>query len=168
MIRLWLAVLAVMTIGCDDHKILSGQWFSEEPMPLYYFQNDGQVTSPVYVELTLGHYGKDVVGIVRYYNKAVQLPGNLRQCDGAQVPQECSCNEVMGDYHIKKQRFRFYLDPFCADSGGDLVEMVLVDDDTLRWTVPAQDGQSPEQVYFERVLEEKALTKSHKLCAACQ
>ena len=164
MLRNAFVILLILMAGCDSHKVLSGQWLAEDPMPLTYFEPDGNVSTPVYVELTLGHYGNEVVGIARYYTKAIALPENLRQCDDTMMSLACQCTEVSGDYHLDKERFRFYLDPYCSGNT-KLVELVLDDDDLLVWKL---DNAGSKEIEFRRVLEEKALTKSHKTCAPCE
>ena len=151
-------------LGCNESQVLSGQWFSADPMPLTYFHHDGDVQTPYYLELNLGHYGSEVVGVARYFTKHDQHALNWPACH-AELPG-CRCNEVVGNYNMEKKRLRLYLDPYCSGTVR-LLELHLEQDDEMVWKVPKDETNIAKTVVFDRTLEESGLTAKHKACEPC-
>jgi len=162
--RIFSVVLILGLLGCNESQVLSGQWFSEDPMPLTYFEHDGQVQTPYYLELNLGHYGSEVVGVARYFTKPDQHHLNWPACN-KELPG-CRCNEVVGNYNMVKKRLRLYLDPYCSGMV-KLLELALEEDDEMVWKVPTDETNITKTVVFERMLEENGLTAKQKACEPC-
>ena len=162
--RILSLVVIVGLLGCNESQVLSGQWFSDDPMPMTYFNHDGQIQTPYYLELNLGHYGSEVVGVVRYFTKNDQPHLNWPACN-KEFPG-CRCNEVVGNYNMEMKRLRLYLDPYCSGSV-KLLELFLQGDDEMEWQVPTDGTNIAKTVAFKRMLNEGEVTDEQKICTPC-
>jgi|GEM_PF-4214704 hypothetical protein len=162
--RILFVGLILGLFGCNESQVLSGQWFSTDPMPLTYFHHNGDVETPYYLELTLGHYGSEVVGVARYFTKHDQHELNWPACN--KEISGCRCNEVVGNYSMEMKRLRLYMDPYCSGSVKRL-ELFLQGDDKMEWQVPTDDTNIAKTVVFERTLDESGLTSTQKTCVPC-
>ena len=166
------ALLAAIagTAGCTDDRVLSGQWQTSERVvdPLGILLNPCEGRGPgclpgAFVQFNLGHYGRDVVGTLRFLGGTDLVPDPavaLRQCGAT---NGCDCQRITGVYDAEGKRFEFFL-PTCADPVTDpsrtrqLVTLRLLDNDTLEWEV---NGQA---IRVLRAKEEKSLTVEDKAC----
>jgi len=151
--------------GCDQDIFLSGKWSTvsfedQEAAALGTFMGckPGLTDCPAYLELSLGHYGEDVVGWFRLWEDEKVAP--------AQVPCECACQEVNGTY--SNDTLVFYLDN-CAGDGQLRVELRRQSSTELLGEIASHPlGTNPLTVALEKTHEEGQLTSRDKAeCPPC-
>lgn len=178
MMRLTLALLAAVVLlsRCDADNFLSGQWFSRQEM------TDGQGLlvpnvpangTGAWVELNLGHYGGDVVGVIRFYTSPNRLPGDEVPCAGTFLA--CTCEFVDGRYDSDTETMVFKF-PSCerpkpTEPRDELcASLRRVSGDEVAWTMrPCSDASAPPATAsFLRTEPESGLVPDDKACTKCQ
>jgi hypothetical protein len=158
---LW-SLLLSLTACTPESRILFGKWQSHDGI-VGLVDPDGQaLVLPGGVELVLGHYGRDVVGVVRFYAEQFapdDVWGDLT------VPRaaDCPCSVIQGgQYDDEARRVIFTVSqtdgcpPAAALSppAGKpalVFTLTLTDDDTLSGTVQYQGKDTKRQsIAFER------------------
>ncbi|MFT5430475.1 MAG: hypothetical protein ACI9OJ_001149 [Myxococcota bacterium] len=176
-----LALMAGTLLGCDQDIFLSGKWFTTEtesadeataaaigrelgcvaPLPATG-EPDPCAT---YMELSLGHFGEDVVGWLRLWEdeRAFTVPANL--------PCECACQQVDGNY--RPDSLVFSIKSCHVDETGQWtpkvirVEMGRQGSGEIRWSFDASD--SAMRITLTKTHDEGQLTATDKAeCAACE
>ena len=175
MIRLVLALLAAvpMLSRCDADSYLSGQWFSSVDMADQLgVAKSGQ---GIWVELNLGHYGEEVVGVIRYYKSDDRNPGQVVQCgDREKDPAhkegepalECTCEFLGGVFDSDSETLSFTVHD-CAGKAR-CVSMHRENDSLLTWTMDScGGGGQAKSVTFDRKKDESQLSTNDKACTKC-
>ena len=185
MTRFLVIVWGLATLsGCHDpDSFLSGKWFSDE---LTLQENTGDAAAlaqilgcktencELFIEMNLGHYGQDVVGVLRLYRDENRVSPATCEVEG------CSCRSIRGAYR-GDDVFRFnFLD---CNGCTHMAEIVRDTDDRLVWTISTNDyekrggtgcGNSSTDTEamsvdftMVRLSEESQLTVSDKACDEC-
>jgi hypothetical protein len=176
-----LAMLAGSLLGCDQDIFLSGKWFTTEtetadeataaaigealgcvaPM-LAAGEPDPCAT---YLEMSLGHFGEDVVGWLRLWEdeRAFTVPTNL--------PCGCVCQQVDGNY--RPDSLVFSMKSCHVDETGQWaprlvrVEMTRRGSGEIRWSFDT--FASEMRITLTKTHDEGQLTATDKAeCAACE
>ena len=182
LVRLCIAATALALSGCHDpDSFLSGKWFSEN-LALPEHAGDAAVLGQLmgcqteacelFIEMSLGHYGEDVVGVIRFYRDENRVSVTTCEVEG------CGCRSIRGVYRNDGVlRFNF------VDCSGCLrtAEVVRVTDERLIWTVshsedhldPTSECQAAVRsdasldITLVKLSAESQITVSDKACSEC-
>jgi hypothetical protein len=157
----WL-LLIVLLLGCDADRFLSGQWTSISPVPLSSLGLSASDDLKVHIELNLGHYGQDVVGVVRFVGTAEHNFDTLG-CAALDELPACPCNRVDGTY--KASSGKVYFDLVNCNKGKQRT-VLHREGDQLAGTLEIVDGTL--DIEFEQSATEGELTSSDKACDPCE
>ena len=174
-------LLVWLLMGCHDpDSFLSGKWFTaelttedstamaQEVAALLGCKSDG---CALFVELNLGHYGEDVVGVIRFYRDKDRVSATACDIEG------CGCQSIRGVYR-GDDVFRFTF----RDCAGCLrtAEIQRETDDRIIWKLNNADKQVSMDVEcltptpdisadlpFDRLTSESRLTVADKACDEC-
>jgi hypothetical protein len=156
-------LLIVLTLGCDTDRILSGQWFSVEALPYEYIGG----SEDMYVELNLGHYGREVFGVLRFYTTEVQTTDNRKVCSQESV---CGCQAIQGTYNASRKRFVFSFKPCLpppeATGASQIAIVTLSDTNELIWETKEKENDVAQikKIVLERTKNESQLRSLDKMC----
>jgi len=126
--------------GCHDpDRFLSGKWFTSELANSESGASASEVAQilgcqtddcELFVEMNLGHYGEDVVGVIRFYRDQNRVSPTTCDVEG------CGCRSIRGVYR-EDGMFRFNF----VDCGGCLrtAEVEWETDDRIVWQLSSDD-----------------------------
>lgn len=175
-------IAVLLAAGCDDDSFLGGKW-----VPTQLTAGDGggarafgaflgrcptgdtSEACELFVDFSLGHYGDDVVGVVRYYEN------ESRQREVVCAPDDdvfCSCMSIRGKYNEPK--FDFQLtdchglerNAQMVRKTSDQVELVIFDAPAA--DCPGKPDCTTLRFDLEKTLNEDQLTPRDIACTACQ
>ncbi len=160
-----LALVAAAAAGCTDSRLLTGVYRSSPPAPAPAtpgtIEGVAGLEGDVYVELVLGQYGTDVVGIIRFFS-------NRDFTD--RIGGTCNCRFLTeGRFDGQFLVFAFTNPSPCAAALTDLIHARLAESgggDTLEGPVGKDiDGAVPPPSFrFERITTAGDLGATNKVC----
>jgi len=159
--RYWLVILVVLC-GCDADRFLSGQWTSTAAVELELLGISDSGGQKVNIELNLGHYGQDVVGVSRFVGTEVHNFETLG-CQPVNDLPVCPCNRIDGTYKSSSGKFYFELK---SCSGVDFRTVLHENGDLLEGTIEIASQEI--DIEFEQTASEGELTSSDKSCDSCE
>ncbi len=141
--------------GCDSERFLSGQWFTSQTEA--GFEKKPNATTQRWIELNLGHYGEDVVGIIRFYGD--QNRTITEECASG---SKCTCQQIDGHYDLDAETVYFrFVD---CDGKSRTAAVTRVSSDELSWRI----DDVPQIDRFRRTKSENQLTIDRdKACTQC-
>jgi hypothetical protein len=170
--------------GCHDpDRFLSGKWFTNELSSANSTTTALEVGKilgcqtedcELYIEMNLGHYGEDVVGVIRFYRDENRISPASCAVEG------CDCRSIRGVYR-GDSIFRFtFMD--CAGCTRT-AEVRWETDDRIIWQLSTNDRQGssdascipyPEELDefnielpLGKLNSESQLTVADKACEEC-
>lgn len=169
---------AIGWVACTpESQILTGRWQSREAIgPLATGNNDALLLEHG-MELYLGHYGPDVVGVMRFYEQPFSANDDL----GHNIPPDagCACTWLENGRYRDSRRFTFLLteekNDGCLPDGvhwpGTTTKLQLefelyrVDDDMLAGVVSTIGSVAIAQpIVFVRDPLDTELSGPEKMC----
>lgn len=163
-----MVALVGLTLGCSADNYLSGQWFERVTLDA-----GGQPLPPtngtgLWVELNLGHYGEDVVGVIRFYKSSNRTKNDRIDCNDPEYV--CSCDFVEGRYDSDSEIMAFdFLS--CVEPRVRLCATLKRHSDTeTEWAMrpcdqPTADG---DVATFEQTKPGDQLIFTDKACTKCE
>ena len=130
---LLIGVIWLLSVGCDQDRFLSGQWVLDPgqaidtvPLGCIPGRMDAESGQPIpcekYVELSLGHFGREVVGVLRFYDNEERFDPTRCTADN-----RCACQWIEGRFENDQLQFKLqdcegrrYLTRFAVDSSSEL------------------------------------------------
>jgi len=156
-VRILMLLSLVALCSCDSDRFLSGQWTTVEA------SDDLAKDLDLHIELNLGHFGSDVVGVVRFVTTEKYQFTSL-SCDATDNLPVCPCSRLNGTY--KSNRETLYME--LVDCDGKERDLVLHEGGAgLKGTLETAGGQMLD-VEFEETKSERQLTTSDRSCDECQ
>jgi len=168
--------------ACEDDSFLGGKWVpssvtageSGGARALGAFLKrcptaDGNEACELFVDFSLGHYGVDAVGVVRFFEN------ESRQREVICSPEDglfCSCMSIRGKYN--EANFDFQLtdcqgrerNAQMIRKSSDEVELVIHDAPVT--DCPGKPSCTSIRLPLEKTLSEDQLTPRDIACTACQ
>jgi hypothetical protein len=161
--RIACLLVLILFSACDADRFLSGQWTTTSPIALNQLGLTVDPELAVNIELNLGHYGQDVVGVIRFVGTSKHNFYTLG-CQALDELPACPCTRVDGTFKASSGKFYFDL----VNCGGGKHRTVLHESgDFLKGTVEMSGGGMLE-VEFEQSAGENGLTSSDKACDPCE
>ncbi len=131
-------------IGCDSESFLEGRWTLTDP-DLGGLDTRGlgcegsEAECTVYPELIFGHFGEEVVGVIRYFEDAKRHDEmTCTQCGGCQSIAE---NDFDGEELI----FRYK-----PCKGQNYNQKIVTDSTTVTWSVLNEKGDLVQTLEFTK------------------
>lgn len=155
-------VLLILLCGCDADRFLSGQWTTTTAIDLSQLGLSDSEGQSVNIELNLGHYGQDVVGVTRFVATEDHNFDSLG-CEPVDELPACPCNRIDGTFKSSSGKFYFDL----VNCIGNKHQTVLHESGDLLLGIIEMSGGGELEVEFEATASEIELTSSDKTCDLC-
>lgn len=139
------AVCFTVLMGCNDDRFLSGQWLlsegGEKAIDGRLFGCQGsEEECRVWIEVNLGHFGEDVVGVIRWFDDQNRL--KRRACN-AKNPAEC-CLYVEGRF--RDDRFTFDYEDWDPQTEVFHSSFEVISSSEVAWKIAGRDGIETQTV----------------------
>ncbi len=159
---------AIFASACDTDRFLSDKWILEQPeegeeLPFDatlagcepVVDSDGvTVDCGKWIELNLGHFGEQVVGTIRYYDRPNRVAAHETSCS------QCQCQYI--NARFKNNRLTFsYLD---CHGKNPREAVIRVEGSKLIWVL---DPADEENTTIDLVQSGHLPTSRDKVCNAC-
>jgi hypothetical protein len=154
--RTLLITAILLAGGCNADSFLSGQWTTIEP------RQDLGSDVKLHLELNLGHFGSDVVGVIRYVTTE-EFQFTSLGCEPNNTLPACPCSRISGTYKSTRETFFVRL----IDCAGLERDLILHDGGAgLEGSLEDANGKTHD-LEFEQTKTERQLTTSDKACDDC-
>lgn len=154
-----LLILPLCVSACDSERFLDGRWVLDNPENGLNTQALGCKGSKeectVYPELILGHFGEEVVGVVRYFDDPKRKDESAcDRCGGCQSIEE-------NDFDGETLFFRFK-----PCEGSHYNQRIDTDGTSVTWKVIDAAGETVQTLEF--VKSSRRPTSAEKVCGCEQ